>query len=1435
MNNKPLENQLVFYRNRGTRTASQLTNPIVSSYLDIRMPTDSIFHYFTMDITDTGPSMSDPMFKNTNTAPLVSHITELSSYQGNPVVTSSQAPSLIRTYHMDHRLFKMLKNIDTAIRNHQVLAIYNYNLLHSTYKYVRSAYAGYYRWFNIFSTMIDNIANTIAQTANHHHFMTFNVPQVMPSIQQFDKINKKIDPQTLQPFIDPATFNIFELWKWVGPDPATSVLNRIPKDHIHKVNIIFKNLNNYAVVNLGQLWSFITKDPDPLLVLKQLNNLKPDQMQKRILFFNIRMVAIRNDVKDEIAPPKQDQDVPMNNARDTSDLNDGSQPSIVTGDDLTIKDEPIASSELEVTTNIDQNIVDEEGKSAKDVFKEEDEMIDLHLNKLTELEAKQQENEDIKTTKSLGSLIKAQAPDLDESFMRKCDSLANVGAMTLGQYRRFEKITEASKTMVAPDGKPMADFIKIDPEKLRVTNEQNLIDHSVVIDKSMLTNNLMKMEETYVREILQKDLAGAVMNVMNAGVAVTSYKTEDVSDVGGTYQHITVKLQPLEGNASTIRMKIPKVDTDGFFKVNGVKYRVRKQRGEIPICKTGPDKVTITSYYGKCFVNRGRKKSNDYGHWLKTEVLAKALDDNSKITDLVTADVFDGEQNVGRAYSSISMYIREFKYGGYTLIFDSSEKENIFDAAIVKQVDRDGNVLFGYAGPASKPYLFMDKNSVVYATDGSDHQLISSFESWLELNPDEAPVEFAEVTVYGKEIPIAFILGYRIGLSKLISLLKTPVRRVPAGQRLGLLSSEYQIAFADETLIFNRDDPYASIILAGFNEWARGVRNFSSRSFDSNGVYLNLLESVGLSGRYLREVDLMYDLFIDPITLELLKEYKEPETFEGLLFRACELLTDDFCLPDGDARNLRDKGYERMAGAVYTELVQAIRLHNSKLAKSTQAIEMSPYAVWNRIVQDPAKSQVSEINPIMSLKEIEAVTYSGTDGRNRRSMTKKTRKYNKYEMGVTSESTVDNSDVGINFQVTANPQYKSIRGTINPLNYKQAGPASLLSTSSLLAPGSDHDDPKRVNFIAIQQAHSVACPSYRQFPLRTGYEAVIGQRTTDTYCMTAKKKGKVIQINDKGIIVEYADGDIQGYELGVKHGHAAGLIIPHEIVSPMTLGQVVNPGDCICYNTGFFEPDFFDPKRVVWKNATMAKIVLWESTETLEDASTISPKLASKLTTKHTKVKNITVNFTQKVSNLVEIGQAVSAKTILCYIEDEITATSNVFTDDTISSLELLSKRSPKSGVKGIVDKIEVLYHGDKEDMSESVKSIADAADSRLRKAAKATNQEAFTGSVDSSYRIDNNSILLDTCVIRVYITQSVPTGVGDKGVFFNQMKTVHSGIMNGVYMTESGEEIDAIFGQKSIDDRVVHSPQLIGTTNTLLRLAAKRTCQAYKGQEVIN
>ncbi len=61
-------------------------------------------------------------------------------------------------------------------------------------------------------------------------------------------------------------------------------------------------------------------------------------------------------------------------------------------------------------------------------------------------------------------------------------------------------------------------------------------------------------------------------------------------------------------------------------------------------------------------------------------------------------------------------------------------------------------------------------------------------------------------------------------------------------------------------------------------------------------------------------------------------------------------------------------------------------------------------------------------------------------------------------------------------------------------------------------------------------------------------------------------------------------------------------------------------------------------------------------------------------------------------------------------------------------------------------------------------------------------------------------------------------------------MKTVFSEVLPHELRTESGEIIDAVFGQKSIDDRIVTSPAVIGTTNTLLEVVKKRAIAIYKG-----
>jgi len=1434
-----LIHQNAFYLKHGLRNQQQFSQLPLSPWLDIRLPVNSVLHYHTLDAVDPGPSASDPIFKNQESVPLIQHVTSLASTKGNPTHLSVNPTQLVTDYQSKHRMFRLMKNMDSAIRNPNTLVVFNYNLINQAYKYTRTVYTAFHKWENLLATVFANVAKVVTESTIHHHYIVWEVPSVCPTIMQLDNLCKEVTSSHLEPFTEASAFNVFEMWRWLGKDRTASLISKIPKEHIHKVNIIYKDVNRWMVVNLGVLNSLrVCDDTDTGYVTKPLKVFDPIQLQKRMLLVNISIVAARtSDLASQVKHSNDDtQGTPKDHVPLADDSVDTDPMAQTPVDNNTVSQDlpsqtTVTPAEPELKAGTLHVQIDDDD-TAKDIIRKEDKSIDEQLDALAEIAARKV-SQGTEPKRSIGQIIRTKAPDLEEAFMQECDILASTGAVTAGEYRRFERLASAHKTLVAPNGQPMIDFIKIDPEDLKVVNKQNLKDDPTVLDKSMLSNTLMDMEKNYVEKILQKDIAACVMNFHRAGVAITGYKLETVEDYTGAEDLLTIKLAPIEGKPTTSRHKLPKIYPEGYYKANGVKYRLRKQRGEIPICKVGPDRVALTSYYGKTFINRGRRKVTDYGIWLTNSVMAKAIDPNDhQITNIITSEVFDGEQNVCRAYSALSGRIRSFHCGGYELCFDKIIKEKSVDEAVLKALENKGSVVAGWNGPKEKPFLVIDKNNIAYASDGKSLDLIGPFENFLGLQADDAPVECAELTVFGKDVPVGVILGYQMGLTALLSLLKANVRRVPAGTQMRLQPHEYAIEFSDESLILPKDDIFTNLVVSGFNEYRKAIRTFSSRSFDNPGVYLNLLESAGLSTRYLREIDTMHKLFIDPITLDILIEMKEPETFEGLLLRSCELLTDDFCYPAGDPRNLRDKGYERIAGAVYNELVQGYRNHNARFAKSMYGIEVPPYATWNRITQDPVKVQLSEINPVHALKELEAVTYSGTDGRNRRSMTKKTRAFSPREMGVTSESTSDSSDVGINFQVTGNPQYTSLRGLLGDFDYKKTGATSMFSTAALLAPGSDQDEFRRVNFVAIQQSHAVACVGYTQSPFRTGYETILGQRTSDLYCYTAKKPGKVLQINDHGIIVNYDDGSIQGYELGVRHGHAAGLVIPHNVVTPLKLGDKVEVGDCIVYNTGFFERDWMNKKRVVWKNAVMVNTVFWESANTHEDASAISADLGAKLETKYTKIKNITINFNQSVSNLVKPGQSVKAKDVLCYIEDSMTASTDLFSGKSIELLKALAKRSPKASVKGVVDKIEVLYHGDKEDMSDSLRAIADESDRQLKRIAKSTGNEGFTGAVGSGYRIENKPIALDTAVIRVYITASAGNGLGDKGVLFNQMKTVFSSVMAGVYRDAYGRQIDFIFGQKSLDDRIVRSPVKIATTCTLNRLGAKRVCNAYWGRK---
>ena len=333
------------------------------------------------------------------------------------------------------------------------------------------------------------------------------------------------------------------------------------------------------------------------------------------------------------------------------------------------------------------------------------------------------------------------------------------------------------------------------------------------------------------------------------------------------------------------------------------------------------------------------------------------------------------------------------------------------------------------------------------------------------------------------------------------------------------------------------------------------------------------------------------------------------------------------------------------------------------------------------------------------------------------------------------------------------------------------------------------------------------------------------------FASSAPKDGVVKQISDSGIIVTFNDGETKGYEIGRRYGSAAGLVIPHSIVTDLKVGQKFKEGDIICYNENFFEKDLLNKSNVVLKSGITVKTALMESSATLDDCSTISTKTANLLTTKITKVKDVIVDFKQSIHNLVKIGTTVSSEDILCTIEDAVSTGSNLFDKTSLDTLRILTAMTPQAKAKGVLERIEIYYHGDKEDMSESLKELTLVTDRELGKRNRSTGKVAFTGQVDENFRIDGEALALDTADIRFYITSDIAAGVGDKGVFVNQMKSVFGGVFENKITTESGAEIGAIFGYKSISARIVNSPALIGTTTTLLDVIAKRACALYFGR----
>lgn len=844
--------------------------------------------------------------------------------------------------------------------------------------------------------------------------------------------------------------------------------------------------------------------------------------------------------------------------------------------------------------------------------------------------------------------------------------------------------------------------------------------------------------------------------------------------------------------------------------------------------------VTLTSYYGKSFVNLSERKSDSSTAWLVKKLYEYSVKHPEVINELAPADVFDNYLKTPFLYGALAKEFRVIGIKDIQLIFNYLNVSEVTEIPVetidkiyaeqkqyICGINKKGQILaMDDIGNISAS---VNKTLTIWAPLGSIHD-------YAEIEEQNSPIDFSVLKVFNKPVAVGVVLSYYMGLNGLLVLLENKYGlkyRVVDGARtrINLAPNEYTIKFGDKVLVADRNSRVATFILSGFNDYDKKIRTYPMDEFNKPDVYLNLLKYKNLSVIYLREMTNLRDMFIDPITKSILEELNEPTTFEGLLLRSTELLMSCDYPDSQDTDFQRIRGYERFAGTIYKELSMAVRAYRNKNMTGRGRVDMPPYQVWQSIMKDSANKLVEDTNPIQNLKENEIVTFVGTGGREKDSLNKKSREYHANDIGVISEATVDSGDTGINTYTSANPQLMSARGILK--KEKDLNATSLLSTSVMCAVGAMHDVGPRVMFISVQQSHTVAAIGYHQPIVRTGYEYVVGHRTSDLFCATAKQDGVVKSIGIKGVVIENKDGTQTGVATGRQYGKAEGSVYPYNIlVHPFIKeGKAIKKGQVIAYNDGFFEQDMLDPSTVVMKSSMNVKVALVETGDTHEDSCAISKKIGQMFAAKTTHIKSITLNFDQEVSNVVKIGQLVNPNDPILIIQDEITSGSK-FDSASIDTLKRMSSQAPKSKYKGVIDRIEVFYNGDKEDMSESIRALADRSDKELLGACKATNSTMYTGEVNEDYRVAGVPLAMDRAEIRIYITTENTAGVGDKGIFCNQMKGTIGRVLTGSITTERGEVVDATFSYKSVNKRVVISPIIIGTSSTLLKAVGKNASE---------
>ena len=1086
-----------FFRERGLRFSNGL---MTTKVWPVRqLPRDSVLHHLDLS---TGP-FPDPSYpfialserrvllQNFHTLPEGHHST------GRKIV---QLQNLVSDFVRRNKKFvNFLKDIVDADEEQQLVVV-NYNLTSSIYRYPETAKMTPWFMYADKANMLWSHVNELCFKSPRNHFIHFNIPEGLPSRAKLNMYKDKVDTEILKYFPDDASKMLLDFWRWLRPETRQhSSMKHLDLKNLSKVNLVFQVRDGRSTfLNLAYVYNWIDQGKDeegkpllPLVLPEPLKFSRKDPADIQLLFLkflmniqtmNVDLEASEREGETEAEGDRQDDEINRRRNQpdgegegDLSDADSQDSQEAADGSDFSSdlakgkSKNPNSPGGLPKASEFKDGAAKGESQGEPDLKAIDDELKALEVleeRRVARAELKKEDTEydpeipdPPEEIRSVFMAKKSPTEKLAE-LLDKAASQSNISAPDM---RKIQKILAEQPNTKEPfgSGKTLKEMTTITEEDLKFDEKKlTFPSDERVLDKSMMSSTVEALDRDYIKKLMKKDVVSAIMSVQKAGVLVSDIQHETVHSALGAFESFSVTLKPLNGRSSVVRFKYPKVQEDGTFTANGVRYHMRKQRVDLPIRKTAPDKVCISSYYRKMFISRSPKKARNGLSVIVDKLTQASIGNVDFISSVRPADVYDNKFKAPFIYNAIAGYYKSFTvthelFGEFFLDFEHRKRFELFDEKTISMLEKDGAVVVGKTKKGRPIFVAMDGQFFTHTENGP--QLMGDIYDLLKIDRLEVPVDPAEVKIMGVSVPVGLILARSMGLKKLLKMTGAKYRLVKGRQLKNLQPFEYAVNFEDYSLIFDRRDVKNSLIFGGFTHGSKMFKAFPIRAYERKDVYDDLLVSMGGSVVLCRELDLLENAFVDSVTETILEKMGEPTTFLGLLDRSCELLKDYNHPETQDLEVQQIRGYERFAGFVYKQLMGSIRNFNNRNISGRSRIEMSSYAVWQFLMEDRSVKTCEDINPIQNLKMHESVTFAGEGGRSKDTFLKDSRAMSENDAGVFSEASVDSADVGYNIFLSSSPKLSDLRG-LRPKGDLGTDPASYQSPSLMLAVGSGHDD-----------------------------------------------------------------------------------------------------------------------------------------------------------------------------------------------------------------------------------------------------------------------------------------------------------------------------------------------------------------------------------------